>query len=254
MTRTTWISSTTDVPQEHIFIDMHGNQRAVATDSSDHYDVPPATRKRGAQVSGWKTVTHVKPQPHLTPEQERARELRKRERAEEMYAIMSDPVLAWKYKRRQRIAGEVKRLSKQQRYLGMPKRDLWQYVEGYISRSDEPTVIVNPKAAAERAAKEAKEQSRGHGSRRDAMVEQQAEEGNFVKKEFDREFIQRIKQTRASRTVPNLDGTERTMTQEDLGQLLSVNPGVIRDFEAGKLPFDGGLKSKLIWKLGLTIE
>lgn len=246
MTRTTWISNTIDLPKEHILVDINGNERPISTDSTVHYNPAPVSRKKGHQVSGWKTVTHRKPRPELTSEQKRAYEMRKRERAEEMALIMSDPVLAWKYKRRQRISGEVMRLSKQQRYHGMSKRDLWRYVESYISRSDEPTIIYG-KHNASTALKRT-------GTRREALVERRAEEGNFVKKEFDRDFIQRIQQTRMNRTMTNPDGTERPMTQEDLGQLLSVGTNVIRDFEAGKLPFDGGFKSKLIWKLGLQVE
>lgn len=256
MTRTSF-SNDIDIAPAH-FHELTGH--TIPSNSVDHY-VPSRVQlgrhwtevKRGQKApTGWQVVSYRRPRRLLTEEQERRRYMRKAEQQSEMDEIMADPERHYKYERNLDINGQVQRLQRNPRFYGWSKKQLWRYVDGYMGRAAEPTVLRNPNL--DKNEQMSPEEHRPAGSRRAAAIERRAEEGILEHKEFSPKFIEQIKDTRSRRTVKTEDGVERPMTQEDLAMLVNVNGNVIRDFEAGKLIFDGALKSKLIWKLGLGIQ
>jgi hypothetical protein len=258
MTRHTWFSNDTDVATEYIY----QNGTSIPSDSTEHY-VPASAQlghnwpmlKRGQKPpSGWQVVSHKRPSLVLTEDQERRRNKRKAEAEADFSEIMENPERRYKYERNQQILSQVQRLESQQdpHFSGWSRKKLWRHVDNYIGRADEPMILRNPNLAKSVEPSTASDNKQRAGSRRAAAIERRAEEGNLEYKEFSREFIEQIKATRARRTIRTEDGT-RPMTQEDLGKMLNENANVIRDFEAGKLVFDGAFKAKLIWKLGLSV-
>lgn len=259
MTRT-WILNEIDTAPSYVH---EQTKEIIPSNSKIHYSAhgvrnigrPWPARKRGnPPLTGWLIATNRRPRPFLTKEQEHQRRMRKAEEEAALADIMTDPEKRYKYERSQRIFGEVRRLRRDQRFQGMTPKQLWKYVDGYLGRADEPTIIRKPTTGDVVPTDETSaERSRRNQWSHDAAVERRAEAGNLQQKMFSKEFIDQIKEARARRTVPTEHG-RRAMTQEDLGKLVHVNASVIRDFEAGKLLFDGALKSKLIWKLGLSVE
>lgn len=72
-------------------------------------------------------------------------------------------------------------------------------------------------------------------------LEQQEADGDYEVKMFDRNFIQKMIQKRI----------ELGKSQKEMAFMLNRPESLLAKFEKGELPFDGGLKSLLIWKLGL---
>lgn len=257
MTRT-YHSETTIVANEHE-LDGHrnsdGSKHTIPSNSSLHYDrLPKRTLARGEkQPTGWTTVSYHRPRPTRSEDEQRAYDMRKQEEYARMTEIMNDPVKRWNYERRQDIYATTRRLMRDQRFYGWTFKEVRAYVDGYKNRSSEPTVLLNPKADKSTAAV-TKDGKRRAGSRRDAALERRAEDGIFSQKEFTREFVDQVKRARSSRKTVDAEGVEHVMTQQDLANLLNTNVSIIHDFESYKLPFDGGLKSKLIWKLGLSTD
>jgi hypothetical protein len=210
--------------------------------------------------TGYTTVTYRKLR---TPEEIKERRKNAAKREADIDFIMSHPVSRYRYERENHINSTVKRLEKNiptmlNKYVldfRSPKRKsydpnysrtteaLYHYVRNYIGNEGEPTVLLAIKTADELRKEEAdKALHKKRGTRRERILEQNAEDGVFVApKEFTEDFISKIVKTR------NL----RNLSQKDLAMLVNRPERDIRDLEAGNMPFDGGLKSLLIWKLGL---
>jgi len=259
MTRT-YHSQTTVVANEHE-LDGHrnsdGSKYTIPSNSELHYG---KSQKRPlvhgeTQPTGWTTVSYHRPHPVRSKEEQRAYNMRKQEELARMEDIMNDPVKRWKYERRQDVYTTAHRLMRDHRFYGWTARQVRAYVDGYKNR-DEPTVLLNPKANDKplSTVTQTRTGKRRAGSRRDAALEQRAEDGDFSQKEFSRDFVDQVKRARVSRKTVDDEGVEHVMTQQDLANLLNTNVSVIHDFESYTLPFDGGLKSKLIWKLGLSTD
>jgi hypothetical protein len=260
MTRT-YHSQTTVVANEHE-LDGHrnsdGSKYTIPSHSELHYrsSLRRPLVHGEKQPTGWTTVSYHRPQPVRSKDEQHAYEMRKQEELSKMDDIMNDPVKRWKYERRQDIYTTAQRLMRDQRFYGWTARQVRAYVDGYKNRSGEPTVLLNPKAndRSPTTVTETRGGKRRAGSRRDAALEYRAEAGDFSQKEFSREFVDQVKRARSSRKTVDTEGVEHVMTQQDLANLLNANVSVIHDFESYTLPFDGGLKSKLIWKLGLSTD
>lgn len=198
----------------------------------------PSTEPDCNGETGYTRVTYKRP---MTVEQRKLRaELRKKEQ-EDLDYIMSDPMRRYKYERDMEIDRKVKRFSRDPKFYQWTQAQLYAYVRGFMGNEGEPVIWKKPKSEEEiqKEKLERREQRRAT-RRREREMERRAEEGDFTMKEFDAEFIARMIKTR----------NDRKMTQKDLAKVVNRPEGVIRDLEAGKLPFDGGLKSLLIWKLG----
>jgi ribosome-binding protein aMBF1 (putative translation factor) len=227
----------TEIASKH----THDSGKEIPSDSTLHYD----------SKSKWQTVAYQKPRPPLTESQQRALTRRKRDRDEILEDIMADPVQRYRHERKEELGRRVLRMQRSGKHGGQTRKQLWALADSQMSRDDAPTVVTGIKKVRE------EQQAREHrkrgtaGSRRDAIVEQRAEDGDYRQKEFDKAFIDQIKGTRSQRTVTDKDGEKQPMTQKDLAALVNEAPSVIQDFEAGKLPYDSSLKVKLLWKLGL---
>jgi DNA-binding XRE family transcriptional regulator len=96
-----------------------------------------------------------------------------------------------------------------------------------------------PTAVAVRSVRANKQRGKTSGELR--KVEQNASEGNFKTRMFNRDFIEHVRNAR----------TQRDMTQSDLAKEVNVLEADIRDLEKGLLPYDRELKSLLDNKLAL---
>jgi len=229
-----------------------GSKYTIPSNSELHYG--KQERRFGEKpTTGWTTVSYHRPRPVRSDDEQRAYVLRKQEEHAKLDAIMADPVKRWNYERRQDIYATAQRLMREPRFHGWTFREVRAYVNGYKSRSGEPTVLLNPNAN-DKPTVLAKSGKGRAGSRREAAIERRAEDGIFTQKEFSREFVDQVKRARCSRKTVDAEGVEHVMTQQDLASLLNTNVSVINEFENYTLPYDGGLKSRLIWKLGLSMD
>ena len=179
--------------------------------------------------------------PYLTEKDVEDRQRRAYKRRLEEEAIMADPLKRFRHEKKAEIRRCVARLSKDPRYYKFSERQLYQHVTDNYGNQGEPVIISKPKTEAEVQKEKKANRKYRSTTRRERNIERNAEEGNLVLKEFGRDFIEKIKTIR----------TQRELTQEDLAKMVNRTKNEIRDLENGQLQFDGGLKSKLIWKLGL---
>jgi len=240
-------------------IHTHSSGVKIPSNSSTHYISPekqlgsswPTDLKRGQKrPTGWQVVSYIKPVPVLTADQENEKRRSREKRLAFMEATMKDPVRRYWYERNQEINRVTTQLQKDHRYSGWSKTMIRDHVSRSMSRDREP-VVINPISDEDRDMGITSAHKRRRGTRRDAIIERRAEEGDLKQKMFDREFIDKIRQARERRSIVGPDMEERQMTQRDVAVLVNVKPSVINDFESGNLAFDGALKAKLIWKLGL---
>lgn len=188
--------------------------------------------------TGYTRVTYRKP---ITEEERKLRAARRKREEEDLDFIMADPMRKYRHEREQEIRRKVARFSKDPKYYQWSQAQLYAYVRGFMGNEGEPVVWKKAKSEEEIQKEKLKRREQRRATRRrERELERRAEEGDFSVKEFDSEFIARVIKTR----------NDREMTQKDLAKTVNRPEGVIRDLEAGKLPFDGGLKSLLIWKLG----
>lgn len=209
-----------------------------------HYKRPTAGRVSYPSQPDKHGNVEYKRYPDINMREVKAKREKAKKREAELEEIMAHPLSRYRYEKEQKIRCVVKRLQKDPKWYKYSESELYRYVRGYIGNMDEPIVWTKAKTEAELQKERAdKMQKRGarRGTRRTQKLEQDAEDGNFTKKVFDQEFIDRVRSIRES----------RKMTQKDLAMLINKPEGYIRDFELGKLDYDGGLKSILIWKLGI---
>lgn len=179
--------------------------------------------------------------PYLTEKDVEDRRRRSYKRQLEEEAIAADPLKRYRYEKKAEIRRRVARLSKDPQYNKMSEKHLYQHVADNYGNQGEPVIITKPKTESEVQKENTANRKYRSTTRRERNLERNAEEGNLVLKEFGRDFVEKIKTIR----------TQREITQEDLAKMVNRTKNEIRDLENGQLQFDGGLKSKLIWKLGL---
>jgi hypothetical protein len=189
--------------------------------------------------TGYTTVTYSKP---MTEEERVERRKRAAAREEELDIIMSHPMTRFKYEREQKIEQTVKRLMKDPQNSKKTAKQLYQYVRGYLGNEGEPVIFIKPKTSEQILEEKKIFKQKRQNDKREREIERNAEMGIFEIKEFDADFIASITKTR----------TQRKLSQKDLAMIVNQSERDIRDLEAGNLPFNGGLKSLLIWKLGLN--
>lgn len=187
--------------------------------------------------TGYMRVTYRKP---ITEEERKLRAARRKQEQEDLDFIMADPMRRYQYERDQEIQRKVVRFSKDPKYYQWTQAELYAYVRGFMGNQGEPVVWKKPKSEEEIQKEKLERREQKRSTRRERDLERHAEEGNFVVKEFDSEFIARVIKAR----------NNREMTQKDLAKMVNRPESVIRDLETGKLPFDSGLKVLLMWKLG----
>jgi DNA-binding XRE family transcriptional regulator len=179
--------------------------------------------------------------PYITEKEKETRARRAHKRQNEEEEIMADPVKRYRHEKKQEIRRRAERLRKDPAYNKMTEHQIYRHVADNYGNQNEPTILTKSKSEAERQ----KEKNAGRKprttTRREQAIERNAEAGNLVIKEFGRDFVDKIKATR----------TQRGVTQEELAKMVHRTKNEIRDLENGELKFDGGLKSQLIWKLGL---
>ena len=185
-------------------------------------------------------VVHYR-NPYVSEEEREATARRRYRRAIEEAEIMADPLKRYHHERRAEIRRRVAQYSKNPKFYGVSQNELRRYVTAEMGNHDEPQIISKTRRDGDGNPVENKPRRRGGGTGRERRIERNAEAGNLTVKEFGKEFIDKIKTIR----------TARNLTQEDLAKMVNRTKNEIQALEKGELVFDGGLKSKLIWKLGL---
>lgn len=252
MTRT-WYSPAIDIPSTLELVDGQGSKVQVPSNSTEHYVSVPHSDKKS---SGWVTVTHHRPRPVRSEAQERRDFMRRMEQQRAYELIMENPVERYHYERDQRVNTTARLMMRDQRYYGWTYRQVRAYVNEWMGRQEEPVILINPKLVENDEIilnKDTQNQNRNRnklGSRRARTIERRAEAGDHHIKMFDQEFINKVVKARTARKTVDSNGVEHCMTQGDLAKMLNIDVAVIQDLEAGKLQFDGALKSRLILKLG----
>lgn len=184
--------------------------------------------------------TRTRTKAELEERNERRLQLQAME--EEIYA---DPVTAYLYEKQKEDLCTVRRLSKRAEFSTYSHKDLLDYVKRSSNNDGMPVVIRRVKPGSEefsphKALKEIKSSYRA--SARERRIERNADEGKFTElRRFSEDFIDEVKRTRVY----------RNLTQRELGALINVSESDIRLFEAGELMYNGELRAKLLWKLGM---
>tara|TARA_A100001015_G_scaffold288391_1_gene359186 strand:+ start:2722 stop:3345 length:624 start_codon:yes stop_codon:yes gene_type:complete len=179
--------------------------------------------------------------PYLSEKEKETRARRSHKRQIEEEEIMADPIKRYRHEKKSEIRRQAARMRKDPKYFKMSDQQIYKHVSDNFNNQHEPTVLIKTKTEAERQKEKTANRKPRTTTRRERNIERNAEDGNLVLKEFGRDFIEKIKTTR----------TQRGLTQEELAKMVHRNKNEIRDLENGELQFDGGLKSQLIWKLGL---
>ena len=192
---------------------------------------------------GWTIVRYRRAE---SEEQRKKRQERSRAQREMEEEIMSDPMTAYLYEKELEAERRARRWSRQPQYHTYSHKQLVKAALASIGNDGMPVILKKTSGTAEITSHQALKEIRrayrpSRAQKRARAVEQRANEGDYTQQKFSPEFIQKIVNLR----------TSRGMTQKDLGQLVNETESVIRQFEKGELPFNGGLKSLLLWKMGL---
>jgi len=195
-------------------------------------------------------VTYRRADTRSEKQKERDRQ-RAIERLEIYRATMADPEKRYQFEKDQQVHSTAVRMQRDPRYGHWSLRELERHVRSFIGNAAEPLILRKGSKTADEDGSGRKRRPQVSGRTR--RVESNAEAGNFTRKFFDPSFISLIRNTRASRTVDDADALDgkRTMSQADLAQMVNRPVADIQNLENGTLPYDGYLKSLLIWKLGL---
>ena len=144
-----------------------------------------------------------------------------------------------------------RRLAKSREWANSSFEQIMRHIRSNWNNSGEPTIIGNGGVAgldqdenyvSRMSFRQQLNQSRRVRAPKPDKIEQSAEEGAFEVRKFDQEFIDRVKQARAS----------QGLTQEQLAKLINRHATEIAHFERGDLPYEGALKDVLHNKLGLS--
>lgn len=210
-----------------------------------YYSPDPEADENGQ--TGYTIVSYRRPR---TEREIQTRRRNAEKRALELEEIMADPVTAYRYERDQEIKSRYLRLERDPKFAALGRSAILRYIRSYMGNDGEPMILKNPSMADDRKKKVEVRVAggRNRGSRHDREVEQNAEEGNLKTVLFDPAFIERVKSARMNR----VDADGKVMTQKELGMLINRTESVIADLEQGLLPYSGGLKALLTWKLGLN--
>ncbi len=191
---------------------------------------------------GFTVVSYKRQRSEEDIKERRERRLERQAMEEEIYA---DPVTAYLYDKQQEDMRTVRRLSKKPEFSTYTYKQLLEHVKRTGNNDGMPVVIRRVKEGSEefsphKALKDIRSSYRA--SARERRIERNAEEGKFEEhRQFSEDFIDQVKNMR----------NYRGLTQKALGLLINVSENDIRMFEAGELMYNGALRAKLLWKLGM---
>jgi DNA-binding transcriptional regulator YiaG len=157
---------------------------------------------------------------------------------------LADPMSAYLDHREQNIIAAVKRALRQPQNWNKTEQEVLESIKMRMG-ADAMPVVVNggsfskPEIEQRTLRKSLKNHRfKGISSKQRRMLE---DDETAVIKEFDREFINLVRFTRQQKKI----------SQTELGKLVNLTLADVRAFERGELPYDGSLKTMLVWKLEL---
>ena len=189
---------------------------------------------------GWTVVRYSR------DESEQARAMKNFTRRQK-YALeqeqLCDPMSAFIYNREQNLISAVKRALRQPENWHKSEQEILESIKMRLG-NDEMPVVVNGSGGLSKPSIEQRTLRKGVNNRRFKGINSKQrrmleDDESSVIKEFDREFINLVRFTRQQKKI----------SQTDLGKLVNLTLADVRAFERGELPYDGSLKTMLVWKL-----
>lgn len=181
---------------------------------------------------------------NLTREQQKNKQRKNAIEQKKYQEAMNDPMLKYEWEKNEYEQGYMNRLSKQPGYQSMTQSELRKHICGPGGQEYMPIILMKQNSAVKeetRSYKRANNQQRELGSHEKHRIETNAEEGNYQRRFFSKNFIDKVKTMRLKYDPP--------LSQSDVAQMINVNVKIISQLEKGELEFDNRLKTLLLWKL-----